>query len=271
MYFRKLLARQPTELEVELFMSNRTILVTGATSGIGRAVTADLCNQEHNVVATGRSAKRLSEIERDYGPKASRLVTLKTDLTETNDIAQKAHDVLTDDMPQISGFILCAGVGLPGSLLTSDNSEWSALVETNVVSLMQQARSCANYLCADADNGPPKIRRDIVIIGSTVGREISAKNPVYGATKAAVHSMTEALRREVCGRSIRVSLIEPGFVRSEFQENSGYDMNWVSDLDDQIGPLLRPSDIAHVVSFVIGQPAGVHIDDVRLRPTRQPL
>ena len=223
------------------------------------------------MIAAGRNQNRLSSLVEECDLNKSAITALKLDVNDTEDIAKAGIHVSEGNQPQISGFVLCAGIGLPGTVMNSDNSHWAGLVETNVLSLMRQARSCAEHLITNFDEAKKDITKDIVIIGSTVGREISAKNPVYGATKAAVHSMTEALRREVCGMSVRISLVEPGFVRSEFQENSGYDMKWVQDMDKQIGPLLTPADIARCVSFILDQPSGVHVDDVRIRPTRQPV
>jgi NADP-dependent 3-hydroxy acid dehydrogenase YdfG len=107
------------------------------------------------------------------------------------------------------------------------------------------------------------------VIGSTVGREVSARNPVYGSTKFALHSLVESLRRAVSASGVRVTLIEPGFVRSGFQDSAGYDREWFADVERASGPLLVPDDVARVVRFVVEQPPHVHVDDIRLRPTRQ--
>ncbi|ATS51818.2 SDR family NAD(P)-dependent oxidoreductase [Xanthomonas citri pv. phaseoli var. fuscans] len=111
--------------------------------------------------------------------------------------------------------------------------------------------------------------QDIVVIGSTVGRTLSAGNPVYGATKFALHSLVESLRQELASSLIRVTLIEPGFVRSGFQQSAGYDMNAFDTLERDLGPFLSAEDVARSIRFVLDQPPHVHIDDIRLRPTRQ--
>jgi len=64
-------------------------------------------------------------------------------------------------------------------------------------------------------------------------------------------------------------LIEPGFVRTSFQEVAGYDMNWVTSLERELGPFLAAEDVGRVIEFVLSQPPHVHLDDVRMRPTRQ--
>ena len=92
---------------------------------------------------------------------------------------------------------------------------------------------------------------------------------MYGSTKFGVHGLTEGARRELGPKGIRVSLIEPGFVKSEFQGVAGYDPRWVDGVFEKFGPVLAGADIARVVSFIASQPPHVHVNDVMLRPTRQ--
>jgi NADP-dependent 3-hydroxy acid dehydrogenase YdfG len=111
--------------------------------------------------------------------------------------------------------------------------------------------------------------RDIVVLGSTVGRHVSPFSSMYGATKSAVHMLAESLRRTMAPRGVRVSLLEPGIVRSEFQEVAGYEPSSFGQFMDSIAPVLDPEHIARTIVFMASQPAGVHINDVMIRPTRQ--
>jgi NADP-dependent 3-hydroxy acid dehydrogenase YdfG len=110
---------------------------------------------------------------------------------------------------------------------------------------------------------------DIVVIGSTVGRHLSPFSSLYGSAKAGVHMLAEGLRRTMGPRGVRVSLVEPGIVRSEFQEAANYDPVSFGKFMDSIAPVLSPEDVARMVMFIVGQPAGVHVNDVMIRPTRQ--
>jgi NADP-dependent 3-hydroxy acid dehydrogenase YdfG len=92
---------------------------------------------------------------------------------------------------------------------------------------------------------------------------------MYGSTKASIHILTESLRRLMAPRGIRVSLLEPGIVRSEFQDVAGYDRASFGQFMDSISPVLTPEDVARTIVFMAGQPAGVHLNDVMIRPTRQ--
>jgi NADP-dependent 3-hydroxy acid dehydrogenase YdfG len=92
---------------------------------------------------------------------------------------------------------------------------------------------------------------------------------VYGATKFAAHGLTEALRRELAPQGIRVTLIEPGLVSTNFQKTAGYDPEWFSRYVKEVGPVLAGDDVAKVIEFLVDLPGNVHLDNISIRPTRQ--
>ncbi|MFF2043742.1 SDR family oxidoreductase [Kitasatospora sp. NPDC058170] len=258
----------------------RIAVVTGASSGIGRAVTRHLARRGVHVVAAGRNAERLAELAEPAGESGElgesgapgdgpgRIVPFAGDITapgHTEELLAAAER----EWGPADIFVASAGLGLPGTVLGSDPSRWEELVQANYLAVLRQLRACAAEFVkqAEADGGARV--RDLVVIGSTVGRQVSAANPVYGSTKFAVHSLVEALRQEVCTHNIRVTLVEPGFVRSGFQAAAGYDAAWFEAIAEENGPLLTPEDVADVIGFAIGRPKHVHLDDIRLRPTRQ--
>ena len=147
------------------------------------------------------------------------------------------------------------------------------MIRTNLLGAARLMRTAATHMLADLekrDSGNWQARpRDIVVLGSVVGRHVSPYSSMYGSTKFGVHGLAEGLRRELSPKGIRVTLIEPGFVVSEFQGVAGYKDEWFKGVVDKIGPVLRPIDVARVVSFVCAQPPYVHVGDVLVRPTRQ--
>ncbi|PNE40116.1 SDR family oxidoreductase [Streptomyces noursei] len=248
--------------------NGRVAVVTGASSGIGRAVTSTFAQQGIHVLAAGRDRDRLAAVQSELADGPGAVLPFAGDLTHpahTEELLAAAER----EWGPASIFVASAGRGLPGTVLGSDPDRWQELIEVNYLALLRQLRAAAAEFKRQAEADGGQRARDIVVIGSTVGRQVSAANPVYGSTKFAAHALVEALRQEVCTHNIRVTLIEPGFVRSGFQEAAGYDMAWFEAVADASGPLLTPENVASVVEFVVSRPTHVHLDDIRLRPTRQ--
>lgn len=246
-------------------IKHKVVLVSGASAGIGQAVSERLINAGATVIACGRSAEKLHRFADRCAGAAGELQLAPGDVTDSAYLDTLFHR----GEQRIDTFVLCAGHGLPGTLLTSDNSKWASLFQVNCLAAMEQLRAAAEYFVDQAKSGQAVEVQDLVVIGSTVGRQISAGNPVYGATKFALHSLVESLRQELCAFNIRVTLIEPGFVHSEFQQTANYDMTWFNEIELHIGPFLQADDVARAIEFVIAQPPAVHLDNIRIRPTRQ--
>ncbi|GAA2003248.1 SDR family oxidoreductase [Catenulispora subtropica] len=249
--------------------SERIAVVTGATSGIGRAIALELLEGGARVVATGRSEGALKDLAAMAEGGSGELLTLIGDVRETH-----LMDELFDTARRAWGrepdlVVAAAGHGLPGTLLDSDDAGWAGLVEVNYLAALRHLRTAGRRMRAEAQQGRNQQARDIVVLGSTAGRQVSAANPVYGSTKFALHGAVEGLRQELCAHGVRVTLIEPGFVKTGFQERAGYDPVWFAQVEADNGPLLTGADIARTVAFAVGQPAHVHLDDIRIRPTRQ--
>jgi NADP-dependent 3-hydroxy acid dehydrogenase YdfG len=247
--------------------------VSGATSGIGRAIARNLVLDGAFVVGNGRRAARLEELARELNVQDSPpgFVGVAGDiaLQDTVDRLFRTCEESFGASPDV--VVVNAGHGLPGSLLESDDTRWESLFQTNCLGALRHMRAAGRCLsAAAAAGGAEPVARDIVVIGSVVGRNVSPFNPVYGATKFAVNSAAEALRQELGRQNIRVSLIEPGIVRTEFQEVAGYDLAAFAQYEQEIGPFLTADDIARVVAFVLAQPPHVHLNDIVVRPTRQP-
>ncbi len=162
-----------------------------------------------------------------------------------------------------------AGRGLGGSVKDADLSKFEEMLKLNVTGTLALLQKAAQKMVDEKKSNYPEQAADIVVIGPVVGRYISRFSAVYGATKFAVHSLTEGLRREVGSKGIRVSLVEPGIVISGFQDAAGYGDDLVQDFNDKFGSLLHGDDVANAIHFIVTQPPNVHISDIMIRPTRQ--
>lgn len=252
------------------FLSGRIAVVTGASSGIGKAIVQQLVSHGVKVIANARRKQRLQELERTFNKDSLKVKSIAGDANQ-----QEVVDSLLDAAPATFGseadiVIVNAGRGLAGSVISSDIEQWDELVQINILGCLRMMRSAGLRLTNNAQKYRwPTKPQDMVILGSSVGRHISPFSSVYGATKFAVNSLAEALRREIGPKGVRVTLIEPGIVESEFQSVAGYDSQWFNEFVERIGPALKPEHIAQLVCFIISQPAYIHINDVVVRPTRQ--
>jgi NADP-dependent 3-hydroxy acid dehydrogenase YdfG len=269
-------------------------VVTGASAGIGAAVARELCRGGARVVINARRKDRLeslaAEIEGECGGDgaggAGRVHVVAGDCCDGAVIAamlDAAKERFGEGKREADLVVVNAGRGLRGSVYDSDDAQWEEVIRINLLGAAKLMRAAAERMIGvpvivqgapqmSAVKAPPdwpRRARDIVVLGSSVGRHVSPFSSMYGSAKAGVHMLAESLRR-VCGpRGVRVSLLEPGIVRSEFQEVAQYDPASFGAFMESISPVLTPEDIARTIGFIVGQPAGVHVNDVMIRPTRQ--
>lgn len=257
-------------------LSGRVAIITGASAGIGQAVALDLASKGAAIVLNARRAERIDELAQritdQFGALNGkpRAVCVPGDASDDSTIdamlaASQDHFGITADL-----IVANAGRGLDGSVMTSDTEQWESMLKTNILGVARLIRKAGTQLLdLQANREWTKHPTDIVILGSTVGRHISPFSSMYGCTKFAVNSLAEAARRELGPSGIRVSLIEPAIVKSEFQEMAGYDPDAFDKVMDKFAPVLAPEDIARSIGFIVSQPASVHVCDVVIRPTRQ--
>ena len=254
-------------------LSQRIAVITGASAGMGRAVALDLASRGARVVVNARRHDRLealaAEIHARNGP--GRAAVAAGDCAEQGVIDSMLDTARHAFAGEADLVVVNAGRGLNGSVMTSDPSQWEEMVRTNLLGAARLMRSAGERMLADvaARNSWLAHPHDIVVIGSVVGRHVSPFSSMYGSTKFGVHGLAEGQRREVAARGVRVTLVEPGFVVSEFQGVAGYDPAWFQGRVEAIGPMLQPEDVARAIGFIAEQPAHVHVSDVLIRPTRQ--
>lgn len=251
-------------------LENRVAVVTGASAGIGAAVVAELVGLGASVVANARRKEKLEGLAANWGNRVHAFPGDASDPAVVKGMLDEAASAFGREADLV---VVNAGRGLHGSVLTSDTGQWEEMIRVNVLGAAHLMREAGVRMAKASDGkegaaavGAP---RDLVVIGSVVGRHVSPFSSMYGGTKFNVHGMVEGVRRELGPKGVRVTLIEPGFVVSEFQGVAGYDPKWFDDVVAKIGPVLRPEDVARSIGWVVSQPAAVHVSDLLIRPTRQ--
>ena len=242
----------------------KTAIVTGASSGIGRSTALSLAGDGAAVVVSARREDRLKVLVQEIVSLGGKALAVVADASLPADIDRLLEQALAwqDGGSKYDIVVVNAGRGLAGSLLASDAKQWQEVYDLNVLGAAHLMRRAGQYMVG-------RKAGDIVAIGSVVGRHISPFSSFYGSTKFAVAALAEGLRREVCGHGVRVSLVMPGIVESEFQAVAGYNLeNFGKDVV-KFGTLLEPQAIAEGIRWLLTQPPHVHVSEIMIRPTGQ--
>lgn len=244
---------------------SRIAVITGATSGIGEATARKFIGSGYAVVGNGRNTEKLRALEKDLG---AAFCGVAGDASGSTVLAQLFAAARERFGKPADIVVANAGRGLGGSVKDADLAQFEEVLRINVTGALALLQAAARKML-EQQTGYPKQAADIVILGSVVGRHISPFSAVYGATKFAIHSLAEGLRREMGPKGIRVSLVEPGIVLSGFQDGAGYSDEMVQNFENKFGPLLHGEDIANAIHYIVSQPPHVHVSDILVRPTRQ--
>ena len=238
-------------------LKGKTVLITGGTTGIGRATARILAGLGAQVFIVGRNKKPLDEAINDtleMYPDAE-IAGTTADLSE-----QKGVDKMFNAFKKKFGNldILINNAGLAAEGITGGNyEEWLYVLNTNLLHYM----ACANKAAAEMkDRGG-----FIVNIGSMSAETAEAESTVYVATKAGIRGFSNSLRKELNPKGIRVTLIEPGAVSSDMQPGGGKEhQKKIKKME-----MLEAEDIAASIVFILSQPERCDIVTMQIRPSKQ--
>lgn len=242
-------------------LKGKNAIVTGASAGIGWAIAEDLAAAGAKVVVSARRKERLELLVKKIAADGGSALAVAADAGETEQIDRLITQTL-DWAGGVDIVVVNAGRGLAGGILSSDQGRWESMYRLNVLGAAYLMRRAGEILVQQG-------RGDIVVLGSVSGHHISPFSGFYGSSKWAIAGAAEAMRREVCGKGVRVSIIKPGIVTSEFQAAAGYDGESFGAWVKKWGQPLDPVDVARAVRFIVSQPGHVHINELVLRPTGQ--
>ena len=242
-------------------MEDKTVLITGATSGIGLSTAKVFAKEGYRLVLCGRRQDRLDSLRKELG-KQTELLTLNFDVRDK----QKVFDAISGlPVPFNSIDILVNNAGNAHGLDPIDTGsvdDWEAMLDINVKGPLYVSKAVL----------PQMVNRKsghIINIGSTAGKEVYPKGNVYCASKHAVDAINQGMRLDLNDYGIRVGAVNPGLVETEFsQVRFKGDTNRADTVYKGYQPL-KPEDIADIILFVVTRPYHVNIADLVVMPTAQ--
>lgn len=224
-------------------MTQKTIFITGASSGIGEATARRLASDGWNIAITARSEDKLKEIAKSYSK--DQCLPIICDVTDYESV-ETAVKKTVDHFGEIDAVFANAGTGgQPGGFTSAPRDSWQTIVNVNILGLAYTLQATLAEV--------KKSKGHVVITGSIAGRR-SLAGSMYSASKHAANTIGYNLRGELEGTGCRVTVIEPGMVDTPF-------------FDDPKPDALRPDDVARSVAFVLDQPVGVDLHELVILPT----
>lgn len=241
-------------------MSKKTVLITGATSGIGKSTAYRLADSKMNLIICGRRGEVLDKIREDLS-KLTSIITLCFDVSDNNQV-KKAIENLPDEFKQIDILINNAGNAHGLDKIQDGNVEdWDNMIDSNVKGFLYVAKAVIPRMVQNSSG-------HIINIGSLAGREVYEKGNVYCATKHAVNAISKGMRIDLNKHNIKVSEINPGLVETNFSKVR-FKGDAIADKVYKGYKALQAEDIAEIIEFVISRPDHVNLADVLILPQDQ--
>ncbi|XP_068902387.1 farnesol dehydrogenase-like [Tenebrio molitor] len=240
----------------------KVAIVTGASSGIGKAIAASLVEHGLIVVGTARRSELVEEHSKQLSGKKGKLHGIKADFTKEEDIL-KTFAWTTKNLGPVHILVNNAGTTKPTNLTEGKTEDWKAVLDLNVLGLCIATREAVKVMKAN------NIKGHIVHINSVLGHNVfsGAHVNVYPASKYAVTALTETLRQELnhLSSKIKITSVSPGLVESELTTlNKTQSPERKAMLEKM--PILKSEDIADGVVYALSTPEHVQIHELTIKP-----
>ncbi len=247
----------------KISLMNRIALITGATSGIGKATAVLLAQNNYNLILTGRREEKLTALKEKITNETDTEIVLLNFDVRSLDETKAAINGLPEQWKNIDVLINNAGLAVGfNTVQDGDIDDWERMIDTNIKGLLYITRLVS----------PLMIKRQqghIINISSIAGKETYPFGNVYCATKHAVQSVTKGMRIDMLKDGIKVSSVSPGAVDTEFSlVRFKGDKEKATQVYNGFTPLFA-QDIAETILFVLSRPRHVNIDDILVMPTDQ--
>ena len=237
----------------------KRILVTGATSGIGRATALRLSEPGVEMIITGRRMDRLMALKSEVEARGAECLVLNFDV-------RSEQECIANLTPLGRVDILINNAGLAAGLEhidRGDTADWDAMIDTNVKGLLYVTRIISRAMVEAGQGG------HIINIGSIAGTEPYENGAVYCASKHAVHAISQAMRADLLSAGIKVGEVRPGMVETEFSEVRFHGDRERAAGVYKGGEALQGEDIAEAIHWMLSLPAHMNVNDMVLMPTCQ--
>jgi ribitol 2-dehydrogenase len=238
-------------------LNGKIAIVTGASSGIGRAVAYELAAHGVKQILTARSADRLAALAEDL---ESESLVVPADMTSPKDI----HTIVERAIGRFGRIDLVlpnAGIYISGDVIDGEPDAWDQLISTNVTGVFRLVHAALPHLLTQKSG-------DILVTSSISGHQAIHWEPIYSASKHAIQSFVHGLRRQLLTTGVRVGAVAPGMVLNEL-----WGMTDPAEIDRKVaqGAGLRSEDVAEAIIFMLTRPQNVTIRDLVMLPRAQDL
>ena len=241
---------------------NKIALITGATSGIGKATAVKLAETGFDLIITGRRSDRLHALEEELQKKGVQVLSLHFDVRNQMEVKQ-AISSLPEAWKNIDVLVNNAGLAVGTNPIQDGLMEdWERMIDTNIKGLLYVTREIAPLMIKNQ-------KGHIVNLASVAGKEVYPGGNVYCATKHAVDALSKAMRTDMLKHNIKVTNIAPGMVETEVSivRYKG-DEKAAQNVYNGMTPLTG-EDIADTIVFAVTRPAHVCLNDIMIMPTAQ--
>ena len=242
---------------------NRIALITGATSGIGRATAKTLAENNFDIIITGRRKELLEDLAKEIKEKSTGKIHILNFDVRNKEEVDSAIDSLPKEWKDIDVLVNNAGLAVGLDHFNEGTvDDWERMIDTNVKGLLYMSKKVVPVMVA-------KKHGHIINIGSTAGKEAYEKGNVYCGTKHAVDAITKGMRIDLLQHKIKVTAINPGMVETEFSLVRFKGDQEKADKVYQGFTPLYGKDIADAILYVVTRPEHVCINDMIITATAQ--
>lgn len=230
-------------------LEDKVAIVTGASSGIGASIAHALSNHGVKVVLSGRNESRLNAVAKRIQEEVQTEVdTLTVDVTQKSDIERLVRHT-QEKFGRVDILVNSAGKMLSSAITDDDVDAWDTMLDVNVKGTLYGIHAVLPEFLNQSSG-------HIINISSISGFEVTKKSTLYSATKAAIHSITQGLEKELAKTGVRATSISPGMVDTPLS----------GDTDWGERKKLDPNDIAEAVLYALQQPSHVNVNEITVRP-----